>query len=196
MADESNAGTDEVPVPDEPTAEGETLDEAGDNNSQTKEFGDDLARWKHFARKNETDAKAMREEVAGLRTELEQYRQAAMTEAEKAIETARSEARAEAMTVANGRLVNAAILAAATGRLADPSDALALLDLSTFEVSDDGTVDSSAVETALSGLLESKPHLAAGGTKPSSLPGATASNKTQPPSVNDLIRRAAGVTPD
>ncbi|MEU0245178.1 hypothetical protein ABZ192_12735 [Streptomyces sp. NPDC006235] len=61
----------------------------------------------------------------------------------------------------NARIVRAEIKAAAAGKLADPTDALALLDLSAFEVSDDGDVDAQKVSAAIEDLLTRKPHLAA-----------------------------------
>src|SRR5690606_3836292 len=57
--------------------------------------------------------------------------------------------------------------AAAASKLSDPADALKFLDLSGFEVGDDGEVDSSAIAEAIDGLIESKPYLAAqGGNAP------------------------------
>jgi len=80
---------------------------------------------------------------------------------EQAIEAAKQEARAEATQKANLRILKADLRAAATGKLADPTDAALYLDLSTFDVSDDGEVDSDALATAIAELIERKPHLAA-----------------------------------
>lgn len=73
----------------------------------------------------------------------------------------RAEAEAAAITKANTRILRAEVRAAATGRLQDPEDALAFLDLSQFEVDEDGAVDGDDVRTALDDLLARKPHLAA-----------------------------------
>jgi hypothetical protein len=61
----------------------------------------------------------------------------------------------------NARIVRAEIKAAATGKLVDPSDALVYLDVSQFEVSEDGEVDSAKLSAAIEDLLTRKPHLGA-----------------------------------
>lgn len=75
-------------------------------------------------------------------------------------EDAHAQARAIAET-ANRRIASAEIRAAAAGRLADPDDALAYIDASSFTVSDDGNVDGAAVRAALDELVSRKPYLAA-----------------------------------
>ena len=85
--------------------------------------------------------------------------------AEQALEEARREAREQAVTAANQRLLKAEVKAAAKGRLSDPADAFRFIDLEQFEVSDDGDIDASEIEQALDALLEEKPYLAAGGQK-------------------------------
>ncbi|MDX3405532.1 hypothetical protein PV708_04740 [Streptomyces sp. ME02-6977A] len=77
------------------------------------------------------------------------------------------QAEAKALGRANDRIVRAEVKAAAAGKLADPGDAYRFLDLSQFEVDDDGNVDADEVSDAIEDLLKSKPYLAAqGGTKP------------------------------
>lgn len=78
------------------------------------------------------------------------------------------QAEATAMARVNERLVKAEVRAAAAGKLADPADAHRFLDLSQFEVDDDGNVDADEVADAIDDLLTSKPYLAAqgGSTKP------------------------------
>jgi len=68
----------------------------------------------------------------------------------------------------NDRIVRAEVKAAAAGKLADPADAYRFLDLSQFEVDDDGNVDADEVAEAIDDLIKSKPYLAAqgGSTKP------------------------------
>lgn len=80
---------------------------------------------------------------------------------EQALEAAKAEARAEATTAANARILKADLRAAATGKLADPADAALFIDLTQFTVSDDGETDSDALTDAIADLLERKPHLAA-----------------------------------
>lgn len=78
------------------------------------------------------------------------------------------QAETQAMARVNERLVKAEVKAAAAGKLADPADAHRFLDLSAFEVDDDGNVDPEEVADAIDDLLKSKPYLAAqgGSTKP------------------------------
>jgi hypothetical protein len=78
---------------------------------------------------------------------------------EQALEAARAEARAEVTTKANERLLRSELKAAATGKMADPTDAALYLDLTSFDVNDDGDVDSDALADAIAELLTRKPHL-------------------------------------
>ncbi|MFJ6137477.1 hypothetical protein [Kitasatospora sp. NPDC092286] len=72
------------------------------------------------------------------------------------LESIRSEIRAEFAA----ELVRAEVRAAAAGRLRDPADALALVDLSALAGSG-GAINATAVTAAITKLLESKPYLAA-----------------------------------
>jgi hypothetical protein len=80
---------------------------------------------------------------------------------EQALEKAKAEARAEAITAANKRILKSELKALATGKLADPADAHLYIDLAKFTVSDDGEVDSEALSEAIDDLLTRKPHLSA-----------------------------------
>lgn len=71
----------------------------------------------------------------------------------------RAEAARDATTKANERIIRSEIRAAAAGKLKDPKDALAHLDISKFEVDDDGNVDEDEIADAISDLLEKKPYL-------------------------------------
>ncbi len=81
---------------------------------------------------------------------------------EVALDAARAEAKAEAIAASNLKLAKSALRLAAKGVLADPADAALYIDASTFEVDDEGEVDSDAVTAAIDELLTRKPHLAAG----------------------------------
>lgn len=77
----------------------------------------------------------------------------------------RADAETAATAKANRRIVKAELKAAATGKLADPADALAFLDLDQFEVDADGELDPDEISEAITDLLTRKPHLAAGTPK-------------------------------
>ncbi len=126
--------------------------------------------------------------------ELEELRKASQTDQEKALEAARTEGRTEALSTANVRLLKAEIKVAAQGKLADPTDAVALLDLSKFEVNDDGDVDTKAISSAIDELVEQKPHLAAKATRPRGDGGGGPRGDAPEgkSSMNELIRQKAG----
>jgi hypothetical protein len=113
----------------------------------------------------EKAAKEREAEYASMKEKLEKFEADAMSESEKAIAKARKEAEAEARTQERERfhvhLVRAEVRAAAGGKLADPEDAVRMLDLSEFKVTDDGEVDGKAISKSIEDLLKSKPYLAA-----------------------------------
>jgi hypothetical protein len=80
------------------------------------------------ARKHEDRAKAN----AAAAKELEAFKQSSMTEQEKAVATARAEAKAEAMREVGGKLAEAAIRVAAAGRSVDVDALLEGIDASKF----------------------------------------------------------------
>jgi DNA-binding NarL/FixJ family response regulator len=81
------------------------------------------------------------------------------------VEAIKQSARSEALKAANERILRAEIKAAAAGKLADPSDALTMLDLSKFDVDSDGSVDPDEISEAIDKLLQNKPYLSAQGVK-------------------------------
>lgn len=83
--------------------------------------------------------------------------------AEPDVESIRADAVREANQAAAQRIIKSEVKAAAAGKLADPADAYKFLDLSEFEVDEDGNVDESEVADAITELLERKPYLAAQG---------------------------------
>lgn len=106
--------------------------------------------------------KAAQDEARAYKAELDALKaQAQGREAEHAAEIEKQRIKDEALSAANQRILKSELKAAATGKLADPADASLYIDLSEFTVSDDGDVDSSALEAAISDLLTRKPHLAA-----------------------------------
>jgi hypothetical protein len=76
-------------------------------------------------------------------------------------EQIRRDADKTAADKANKRILAAELKAAAAGKLADPSDAAAFIDLSQFEVGADGEFDADEISEAISDLIKRKPHLAA-----------------------------------
>ncbi len=105
---------------------------------------------------------AAKQQAAELKAQLDDLRaKAEGREAEHAAQLAAQKVRDEALSAANQRILKAELRAASAGKLADPADALRFLDLSSFEVGDDGAVNASALSDAIQDLIKSKPYLAA-----------------------------------
>lgn len=120
--------------------------------------------WKTRAKTAETELKAAQQ----ARDEaLAKLADVGLPEQEQALAAARREAANEAtatVTAAAAKALAAqALIAEAKGRLADPSDAVAFLDVTEFQVGADFTVDAAAIAEAVTSLLTRKPHLAAKG---------------------------------
>ena len=137
---------------------------------------------------------AAKAEAAAVKAEFDALQaKIAGKEAEHAAQVAaqqmQDKARADADAAANLRILKAEVRAASTGKLADPADALKYLDLSTFEVKEDGSTDEAAIAKAVEDLITSKPYLAAA-TAPR-WPGidAGARNGT-PPNIAQQIQAA------
>lgn len=118
------------------------------------------------AERNEAK-KAARERDAEIAELKRQIAAKDKTPEENELEQARAEARAEAMSKANERVLRSEVKSAAAGKLRNPADALQLLDLSDFDVNEDGDVDTDQIQEAISDLLEQKPYLAAQGSNAS-----------------------------
>lgn len=137
------------PTPAEATTEGETaLGDAGKKALDAMKAERKTARDQAVAEKARADA--LQAKLDGKEAEFE---------AEKKSEQA-------ALAKYNDRILKSEVKAAATGVLADPADAYQFLDLSKFEVDDDGNVDEAVIAKALADLIKKKPYLAAqGGTR-------------------------------
>lgn len=109
--------------------------------------------------KARTEAQSLRKRLRDAEPLAKQAQQAA--DAQKTAEQRAQEAQAEAEKKANSyrdRAVKAEVKALASADFADPEDAAAFLDLSTY-VDDSGEIDSKAIQTDLTDLLKRKPHL-------------------------------------
>lgn len=103
--------------------------------------------------------KAANDRLAALEAQIEGR------EAEHAATLAAQAVKDEALSAANQRILKAEVRAQAASKLNDPKDALLYLDLSGFEVGEDGEVDGDAVAAAIDKLITDKPYLAAQGTR-------------------------------
>lgn len=108
-----------------------------------EELQADVERWKALSRQNERN-------YNDARTELSQLKEASMTDAEKAIEKAKEEARNAALSEVGSRLVEAELrVQAATAGVTLP--AAEFLNVQRF-LGADGSPDSAAIQTFVSSL--------------------------------------------
>jgi len=146
--DETNTTTDAS----ESTADVQpTPEELASRLEGQKKVNKDLERKLTDARKAVERVNALEADLARLQGKESEY-----AESQKA-----REVESAALAKANDRILKAEIRAAAAGKLADPADALHYLDLSTFDVKDDGETDSAAIAKAVEDLIKNKPYLAA-----------------------------------
>ncbi|MFI6052783.1 hypothetical protein ACIBCO_22210 [Streptomyces violascens] len=108
----------------------------------------EVAKWKALSRKNETAFKAADKQ-------LTDFRQASMTEQERAIEAARAEARTAALSEVGSQLVAAELRAeaASTGATLPAAD---YLNLARF-LGEDGQLDTNAISSFVTSLSPSTP---------------------------------------
>lgn len=106
---------------------------------------------------------AERDQRRALEAEIEALKAPKPSGDDSAPDTAeiKRQATRDANAKANTRIIRSEIKAAAAGKLADPSDALAYLDPSKFELNADGDVDADELADAIDDLLTRKPYLAA-----------------------------------
>jgi hypothetical protein len=133
--------------------------------------------------------KAASQRAAELEKQLADLAEANQTEAEKALKKAREEAaeaaRAEVVTELHRERLTNALLTAASGKLADPEDAVVHL-LPQVEVDSAGQPDRKAIASAVDGLLKMKPHLKANRINGSADSGPRGDGK---PAANDMNAR-------
>lgn len=150
---------------DEPTTDDTTPDGADQLGDPGKQALDRMKAERNAARNTVREWQSLARDLGvkdatGLRALIEQAKPADKADAPDP-DQIRREATAEALKAANERIVRAEVKAAAGGKLADPADAVRFLDLSTFDVDDDGNVDAEQVADAIADLLKTKPYLAA-----------------------------------
>lgn len=110
------------------------------------------------ARSDAAKYRVRAKELEPVALEAQKLKEAQMSAEQRAQEAAdAANKRADAFQV---RAVNAEVRSFASGQFADPEDALAFIDAAKY-VDSSGEIDTSALQTDLTALLERKPHLAA-----------------------------------
>lgn len=145
------------PVPGPPPAPAPGAPPAGDGDPALGPEGEKaLAEWKKRAKEAEQREK---EQAAELQT----FRDRDKTEAERQADALK--AATERADAATQLAVSSKVEALASGRFADPLDAVEALRSGAF-LTEAGAVDASAITAALDDLLTRKPHWAAGAAAP------------------------------
>ncbi|QDH92110.1 head scaffolding protein [Streptomyces phage Dubu] len=162
MSDQIETPQDETPLA--PAEEGqEPVQDAGEGTGEP-EGADALGdAGKKALDSMKTRWKAERDARRKLEEELESLRTPKPSGDDDQADAAeiKRQATREANAKANARIIRSEIKAAAAGKLADPSDALAYLDPSAFELDANGDVDAEELADAIEDLLTRKPYLAA-----------------------------------
>lgn len=144
-----------------PTAKESATDPAPEDNALGPQGEKALEIWKTRARTAETELRTAQQERDEARAKLAD---AGKSLEEQALAAARREGATEATatvtTAAARALATQALLAEAKGRLADPSDAVAFLNVADFKVGEGFAIDATEIAEAVTGLLSRKPHLA------------------------------------
>ncbi|WP_017612109.1 hypothetical protein [Nocardiopsis salina] len=158
--------------PDAPEGEGDGEPEGGEQNDDQGEPGDGEGEPEGAAQLGDPGKKALAAQKQKWRSERDKRRELEkqLAEATKTKgdgdeptpDQIRADAEQAATAKANRRIVKAELKAAAAGRLADPSDVNAFIDLDQFEVDGDGELDADEISEAITDLLTRKPHLASG----------------------------------
>lgn len=136
----------------------ETVEEVETDPPGAESLGDPGKRALDAMKTAKKEAEARARDLENQLAALEAKANGKEAEYEAALEAQRI--KDEALSLANQRILKAEIRAAAAGKLADPQDALLHIDVSSFEVGDDGEVDGDAVTSAISDLISRKPYLA------------------------------------
>jgi hypothetical protein len=171
------------PDPPAPDADGtETAGETETDPTDVKKLKATLAAERRARVAAEREASKLRDEHA--------------TDADRAIAAAREEGRREALGQVSARMVDAEVRAAAAGRLADPADAVRLLEVASFVDDDTGEIDGPAIAAAIDDLIEQKPYLKTSPPANGSHPTPPAPQGTRPgPAVeadgDAFLRRVA-----
>jgi hypothetical protein len=157
MSDNEQQAAEQTEAAEQETTETEAATEQAEETKAEEDRPLGPAGEKALAAEKEKRKEAARK-LRETQAELERLRNGD----DKAAEAAR-EAEKAAIAKANARILRSEVKAAAAGKLADPTDALRLLDLDAFEVGEDGEIDEAEIADAIRDLLKKKPYLAANG---------------------------------
>lgn len=191
FADEDGAAGGDDEDDDEDGEKPPAGDEDGDDPKDVEGLRAALEKERELRRGAERDAKKNGRAIRDLNKEIEKIKASAGTDEEKKILEERESAAAAERAKLSKPIKRSAIIAAATGRLANPSVAVRLVDLDDIEIDDEGDVDQDTVKAAIDAILEEMPELKTKGAARSG--GDTSNGKpggAGEPDINDLLRKA------
>ena len=151
---------DDDPEGDDPDSDPEGDDPDGDEDDP--EGSDALGdKGKNALRAMKERVRASKKAEREAKAELDRLKSSAgKTEEQVEEQRQREQREAAILDRANDRIVRSEIKSAAAGKLQNPAIAVRLLDLSDFEVDEDGNVDEDEIAQAIDELLEREPYLA------------------------------------
>lgn len=171
-------------TPETPAEPAQEQQPAAEQTPQTPPTVEELQAKLDEATKESRKWEARSKENHQAKTELEKQRQAAMTDAERAIAEAETKGRTAATSEFGKRLATSEIRASAADAGADLAGVFDYLDLARF-VGDDGEPDDKAIKAFVGGLPKKDP----------GAPSFDGGTRTPPPAqqgMSGLIRKAAG----
>lgn len=141
-------------------------------------------------------ARAEKKRADDAEAKLAELVEAGATDQEKELTAARKDAAKEATeATAAGyqqRILESEVLAAATGKLTTPSDAIGLLDLDQFDADEDVDKLRTALGTAIDALVKERPYLRSGKVEGEGDGGAKPPAKTDDKNLTASQRMARG----
>lgn len=166
------AGANDDDQDDQDDSEDEDQDDSeNDDSGESDEDEDDPDgadalgdKGKNALRAMKERVKASKKEARDAKAELASLKNSAgKSQEEQEAQAEREQRDAAILNKANERIVRSEIKSAAAGKLQNPALAVRLLDISDFEVDEDGNVDEDEIAEAIDELLEREPYLAVQG---------------------------------
>jgi hypothetical protein len=164
MPENESTTTDEQPITDDASAatdaEGTEVGDGDANPDGADQLGDAGKKALDSMKGKWREERDKRRDLEARLSALESAPKGESTD-EPTADQIRAQAAREATEKANARILRSEVKAAAAGKFADPSDVALYLDLTKFEVDENGDVDTDEINDAIEDLLTRKPHLAA-----------------------------------
>lgn len=182
----ANAGDEDDDEEDEDDEDSDDSDSDDNSDESDGEDEDDPAGSEDLGDKGKNALRAMKEKVKASK-KAEREAKAELARSKSAEGKSKEDLEAEQERVkretaildkANDRILRSEIKSAAAGKLQNPGLAVRLLDLSDFEVDEDGNVDEDEIAEAIDELLEKEPYLAAQSGKGTQFDSARGKRKT------------------